>query len=217
VWLIVTELLNLEFRKKSRLNLANLLQEMDDSNITMKEYVQYETEEALINGKLYNWETATYGKIRYVEDINDLRFFEIKFSAIVYEDALTSELEFSSKPTVSPQYVDEVNLKNETSLSKYDDKEYNVISYNDLFPSNIFYVNDSKLDTDNDDDIIDIKKSSNDISIEPLHNVITINVDDPNMSALEDIVYSDDDEDVGAEANMNNLDAFMPVQYYSNY
>ncbi|GJS17667.1 putative ribonuclease H-like domain-containing protein [Tanacetum coccineum] len=35
--------------------------------------------------------------------------------------------------------------------------------------------------------------------------------DDPNMPALEDIVYSDDDEDVGAEADMNNLDAFMPV------
>ncbi|GKB41989.1 putative ribonuclease H-like domain-containing protein [Tanacetum coccineum] len=35
--------------------------------------------------------------------------------------------------------------------------------------------------------------------------------DDPNMPALEDIVYSDDDEDVGAEANMDNLDAFMPV------
>ncbi|GJX33114.1 putative ribonuclease H-like domain-containing protein [Tanacetum coccineum] len=34
---------------------------------------------------------------------------------------------------------------------------------------------------------------------------------DPNMPELEDIVYSDDDEDVGAEANMNNLDAFMPV------
>ncbi|GJR26147.1 putative ribonuclease H-like domain-containing protein [Tanacetum coccineum] len=31
------------------------------------------------------------------------------------------------------------------------------------------------------------------------------------MPELEDIVYSDDDEDVGAEADMNNLDAFMPV------
>ncbi|GJT72444.1 putative ribonuclease H-like domain-containing protein, partial [Tanacetum coccineum] len=36
-------------------------------------------------------------------------------------------------------------------------------------------------------------------------------LDDPNMSPLEDIVYSDDDEDVGAEADMNNLDAFMHV------
>ncbi|GKB21041.1 putative ribonuclease H-like domain-containing protein [Tanacetum coccineum] len=35
--------------------------------------------------------------------------------------------------------------------------------------------------------------------------------DEPNMTALEEIIYSDDDEDVGAEADMNNLDAFMPV------
>ncbi|GJT76363.1 putative ribonuclease H-like domain-containing protein [Tanacetum coccineum] len=35
--------------------------------------------------------------------------------------------------------------------------------------------------------------------------------DDPNMPELEDIVYSYDDEDVGVEADMNNLDAFMPV------
>ncbi|GJS85790.1 putative ribonuclease H-like domain-containing protein [Tanacetum coccineum] len=34
---------------------------------------------------------------------------------------------------------------------------------------------------------------------------------DPNMPELEDIVYLDNDEDVGAEANMNNLDSFMPV------
>ncbi|GKC89629.1 hypothetical protein Tco_1150278, partial [Tanacetum coccineum] len=34
---------------------------------------------------------------------------------------------------------------------------------------------------------------------------------DPNMLELEDIFYSNDDEDVGAEADMNNLDAFMPI------
>ncbi|GKA52125.1 putative ribonuclease H-like domain-containing protein [Tanacetum coccineum] len=36
-------------------------------------------------------------------------------------------------------------------------------------------------------------------------------LDDPNMPALEDIVYSDDDEDVGAEADMNNLDTTIQV------
>ncbi|GKC22639.1 ribonuclease H-like domain-containing protein, partial [Tanacetum coccineum] len=36
-------------------------------------------------------------------------------------------------------------------------------------------------------------------------------LDDPNMPEFKDIVYSDDDEDVGAEADMNKLDAFMPV------
>ncbi|GJT15642.1 ribonuclease H-like domain-containing protein [Tanacetum coccineum] len=35
--------------------------------------------------------------------------------------------------------------------------------------------------------------------------------DDPNMPPLEDIVYSDDDEDVGKKADMNNLDTFMHV------
>ncbi|GJV71647.1 putative ribonuclease H-like domain-containing protein [Tanacetum coccineum] len=34
---------------------------------------------------------------------------------------------------------------------------------------------------------------------------------DPNMHALEDIVYSYDDEYFGAEADINNLDAFIPV------
>ncbi|GKF23388.1 ribonuclease H-like domain-containing protein, partial [Tanacetum coccineum] len=35
--------------------------------------------------------------------------------------------------------------------------------------------------------------------------------DDPNMTPLEDIVYSYDDEDVGVEADMKNSNAFMPV------
>ncbi|GJS26152.1 hypothetical protein Tco_0486772 [Tanacetum coccineum] len=33
---------------------------------------------------------------------------------------------FLSEPTVSPQHVDEVDLKDETSLLEYDDEEYNV-------------------------------------------------------------------------------------------
>ncbi|GKE37429.1 ribonuclease H-like domain-containing protein, partial [Tanacetum coccineum] len=45
-------------------------------------------------------------------------------------------------------------------------------------------------------------------------NVVNENIvygcaDDLNMPKLEDIVYSDDDEDVGAEADMNNLVTFM--------
>ncbi|GJY20745.1 ribonuclease H-like domain-containing protein [Tanacetum coccineum] len=45
--------------------------------------------------------------------------------------------------------------------------------------------------------------------VDPKTSIKLLN--DPNMPELEDIVYSDDDEDVGAEADMNNLDAFMPV------
>nr|GFA95981.1 hypothetical protein [Tanacetum cinerariifolium] len=48
------------------------------------------------------------------------------------------------------------------------------------------------------------------------NNVVDVNIvyrcaDDPNMPNLEEIVYSDDDKDVGAEANMTNLDRNIPV------
>ncbi|GJY84433.1 putative ribonuclease H-like domain-containing protein [Tanacetum coccineum] len=47
-------------------------------------------------------------------------------------------------------------------------------------------------------------------------NVVDENIvygcdDDPNMLELEEIVYSDDDEDVGAEADINNLDTHILV------
>nr|GEV99690.1 hypothetical protein [Tanacetum cinerariifolium]GEW00025.1 hypothetical protein [Tanacetum cinerariifolium] len=75
---------------------------MDDPDITMEEYVQLETKRALRNGKVYNWETTTYGKIWYDEDVHYLRFFEIEFSAIINNDALTSKSDLSSKPTCLP-------------------------------------------------------------------------------------------------------------------
>ncbi|GKD60330.1 hypothetical protein Tco_1297839, partial [Tanacetum coccineum] len=64
--------------------------------------------------------------------------------------------------------------------------------------------------------------STNNVNVASTNEVNTVGAkssidlpDDPNMPELEDIVYSDDDEDVGAEADMNNLDTFMPVS--SNY
>ncbi|GKF40459.1 hypothetical protein Tco_0120520, partial [Tanacetum coccineum] len=42
-------------------------------------------------------------------------------------------------------------------------------------------------------------------------NIVSGCDDDPNMPELEDIVHSDDDEDVGAEADMTNLNINIPV------
>nr|GEV26162.1 hypothetical protein [Tanacetum cinerariifolium] len=36
---------------------------MDDPNVTMKEYIRLEEEKARKLGKVFNWETAKYGKI----------------------------------------------------------------------------------------------------------------------------------------------------------
>ncbi|GJX85610.1 hypothetical protein Tco_0336384 [Tanacetum coccineum] len=234
---------------------------MDDPNITMEEYIRLEEEKAQKRGKVFNWETAKYGKIWYDEDVhtlrsvetefpaivfndnltsnetlsckptvsslnnneidfrisfdesndedytvifdknsfsykiisvndlktdsendndkvnmplfpspehivsyfNDLDFFKDfknEFSAIVYNDALTSKLDFLTKPTVSPQHIDKYNLRDETSLSECDEEEQNILYFNDLFPFNVIYPDDSKLDKDNDDDKINIKHSS---------------------------------------------------------
>ncbi|GJQ95296.1 hypothetical protein Tco_0006435 [Tanacetum coccineum] len=234
---------------------------MDDPNITIEEYIRLEKEKAQKRRKVFNWETAKYGKIWYDEDVHDLRSvetefpaivyndaltsevtlscesttsplndnkidfrisfdesddedykviydkksfsykiiyvdilktdlendndkvnkplfpspeptvsyfddlyffidFEKEFSAIVYNDALTSKLDFLTEPVVSPQHIDEFDLKNETSLSECDEDEQNVLYFNDLFPFNVIYPDDSKSDKDNDDDKIDIKQYS---------------------------------------------------------
>ncbi|GJZ57491.1 hypothetical protein Tco_0612985 [Tanacetum coccineum] len=163
---------------------------MDDPNITMEEYIRLEEEEARRRGKVYNWKTATYGKIWDDEDIHDLRSIEIEFLAIVLNNALTSEVKLSCEPTVSSlndneiefrisfdesddedymdfltepivstQHIDEFNLRDETSLSEYDEEEQNILYFNDLFLFNVIYLDDLKSDKDNDDDKINIKHS----------------------------------------------------------
>ncbi|GKA34811.1 putative reverse transcriptase domain-containing protein, partial [Tanacetum coccineum] len=98
--------------------------------------------------------------VSYFNDLDFFKDFENEFPAIVYNDALTSKLDFLTEPTISPQHIDEFDLKDETSLSECDEKEQNILYFNDLFPFNVIYPDDLKSDKDNDDDKIDIKQSS---------------------------------------------------------
>nr|GEW03327.1 hypothetical protein [Tanacetum cinerariifolium] len=59
--------------------------------------------------------------VSYFDDLDYFKDFENEFSAIVYNNALTSKLDFLTEPIVSPQHIDEFNFKDETSLSKYDE------------------------------------------------------------------------------------------------
>ncbi|GKA30203.1 hypothetical protein Tco_0716508 [Tanacetum coccineum] len=98
-----------------------------------------------------------------VSCFDDLDFFndlENEFPAIVYNDAPTSKSDLLTEPILSPQHIDEFNLKSETSLSECDDEEQNVLYFNDLFPFNVVYPNDLKSDKDNDDDKVNIEHSS---------------------------------------------------------
>ncbi|GJT91074.1 putative reverse transcriptase domain-containing protein [Tanacetum coccineum] len=202
---------------------------MDDPNITIEEYIRLEEEKARKRGKVYNWETATYGKIWNDEDVHDLRSVETEFPAIVlndaltsevtlsyymvvydktnsenennkvnmpsfpspeptvsYFDALTSKLDFLTEATVSPQHIDEFNLKDETSSSECDEEEQNILYFNDLFPFNVIYPDDSKSDKDNDDDKIDINSLRGDLRKE-IDNVgvVFINLETSKCWSLE--------------------------------
>nr|GEV01042.1 putative reverse transcriptase domain-containing protein [Tanacetum cinerariifolium] len=110
-----------------------------------------------------------------IDDLDFFKDFENEFPAIVYNDALTSKSDFSTEPTLCPQYINKFNLKDETSLSECDEKEQNILYFNDLFPFNIIYPDDLKSHKDNNDDKIDIKQSSEDISVIPLPNFINMN------------------------------------------
>nr|GEY15689.1 hypothetical protein [Tanacetum cinerariifolium] len=64
----------------------------------MKEYTRLEEEKARWHGKVYNWETAKYGKIWYDEDGHDLRSIETEFPAIL----LTTNYHLKKHSLVNP-------------------------------------------------------------------------------------------------------------------
>ncbi|GJV28748.1 hypothetical protein Tco_1385196, partial [Tanacetum coccineum] len=72
---------------------------MDNPDITMEEYIQIEAGKARRRGQEFNWETATYGKVRYFKDIGYFIDLENEFPAIVYDNALTFKPKVSYEPT----------------------------------------------------------------------------------------------------------------------
>ncbi|GKC82273.1 hypothetical protein Tco_1137990 [Tanacetum coccineum] len=81
---------------------------MEDLNITIEEYIRLEKEKAQKRGKVFNWETAKYGRIWYDEDVHDLRSLETEFPAIIFNDKLTSNETLSCEPTEPSERNDNV-------------------------------------------------------------------------------------------------------------
>nr|GEW77907.1 hypothetical protein [Tanacetum cinerariifolium] len=75
--------------------------------------------------------------ISCIDDLDFFKNFENEFPVIVYNDTLTSKLNFSTEPTLCPQHIDKFDLKDETSLFEYDEVEQSILYFNDLFPFNI--------------------------------------------------------------------------------
>ncbi|GJV05282.1 hypothetical protein Tco_1338851 [Tanacetum coccineum] len=75
---------------------------MDDPNITMEEYIRLEEEKARRHGHTFNWQTATFEKVKNYEDEDDHPIdFETEFPAIVFDNTLTA---IQSEPTIWHHY-----------------------------------------------------------------------------------------------------------------
>ncbi|GJX18373.1 hypothetical protein Tco_0219205 [Tanacetum coccineum] len=127
---------------------------MDDPNITMEEYIRLEEEKSRRRGKVFNWETATYDKIWYDEDVHDLRSVKTEFLAIVFDDAFTSNVTHSCEPTVSSLNNDEIDFR--ISFDESDDEDCKVIFDKNSFSYKIISVNDLKTDSENDNDKVNM-------------------------------------------------------------
>ncbi|GJS98523.1 hypothetical protein Tco_0819693 [Tanacetum coccineum] len=152
-------------------------------------------------------------EVSYSIDLDFFKDFKNEFSAIVYNDALTSKSDFLTEHIVSPQHIDEFN--NETSLSEYDKKEQNVLYFNDLFPFNVIYPDDLKSDTGNDNDKIDIEQPMGDMYVIPLPNVI--NVDTQGSNKLLETSHDTSNKFFKTETFIKNLNVnIMTCNHLSN-
>ncbi|GJT16873.1 hypothetical protein Tco_0875579 [Tanacetum coccineum] len=106
------------------------------------------------HGKVFNWETAKYDKIWYDEDVHDLKYVETEFSAIVFNDTLTSEVTLSCEPTVSPLNDDEIVFR--VSFDDSDDEDYTVIYDKNSFSYKVISVDDLETNLKNDNDKVNI-------------------------------------------------------------
>nr|GEX43751.1 hypothetical protein [Tanacetum cinerariifolium] len=128
---------------------------MDDLNITMEEYIRLEEEKAQRHGRTFNWQPATYSKVKYCKDKDDCFItFETKFPAIVFDNTLTSDATLSCQPTVSLLNENKIDFR--ISFDEFDDKDYMEIFNNNSFSYKIIYVGNLKKDLENDNDKVDM-------------------------------------------------------------
>ncbi|GJU18789.1 hypothetical protein Tco_1146755 [Tanacetum coccineum] len=104
-------------------------------------------------GKVFNWETAKYGKIWYDGDIYDLKSVETEFPAIAFNDGVSSKKTLSCEPTVS-SLNDEIDFR--ISFDDSDDEDYTVMIDKNSFSYKIISVNNMKTDLENDNEKVNM-------------------------------------------------------------
>ncbi|GJV23157.1 hypothetical protein Tco_1375852 [Tanacetum coccineum] len=127
---------------------------MDDPNITMEEYIRLEEEKARKCGKVFNRETAKYGKIWYDEDVHDLRSVETEFPTIVFNYNLTSNEKLFCEPTVSSLNKNKIDFR--ISFYESENEDYTTVFDKNSFSYKIIFTNDFKTNLENDNEKVNM-------------------------------------------------------------
>ncbi|GJT82384.1 hypothetical protein Tco_1056726 [Tanacetum coccineum] len=154
----------------------SIMFKMDDPNITKEEYIKLQAEKAQRRGRTFNWETTTYGKV-YCDNLDFFIDFEADFPAIVYNDALISSQNVSSKPTVSIYNAIKTDFDFSISFSDSDDEDYTFICDKDSFSYKLIHADELKLELVNDHIEINTELCSENIDIKPMDSVVCISND----------------------------------------
>ncbi|GKD33706.1 hypothetical protein Tco_1249215 [Tanacetum coccineum] len=123
---------------------------MDDPSMTMEEYINLEEEKARRRGRVFNWETATYGQIKVDDDFHDLRFVETEFPAIVVDDTFASRNALPCESKVSTLVNNEIGFR--ISFDESNDEDYAIICDKNSFSYKMITVNNLKTDLENDNE-----------------------------------------------------------------
>ncbi|GKE74358.1 hypothetical protein Tco_1536399, partial [Tanacetum coccineum] len=128
---------------------------INNPNIIIGEYIRLQEEKALSRGETFNWQPATYSKMEYCEDEDEcFTNFKTKFPAIVVDKTLTSDAAISCGTTVSPLNDNEIDFR--ISFDESDDEDYMVVYDENSFSYKIIFVNNLKIDSENDNDKVNM-------------------------------------------------------------
>ncbi|GKA18781.1 hypothetical protein Tco_0698696 [Tanacetum coccineum] len=93
--------------------------------------------------------------MEYCEDEDDyFKNFETKFPAIVLDNTLTFDAAISCGPTVSPLNDNEIVFR--ISFDESDDEDYTIVYDENSFSYKIIFVNNLKMDSENDNDKVNM-------------------------------------------------------------
>ncbi|GKB40259.1 hypothetical protein Tco_0885201 [Tanacetum coccineum] len=150
---------------------------MDNLNLTMEEYIRLEEEKAHKHGKVFNWQTGTYGNIRVDDDFHGLSSVEAEFPAIVINDDFAPQDALQHECQVSTPINDEIDFR--ISFDESDDEDYTIICDTNSFSYKMISVKNLKMDSENDHEKV----------------IPSIPSPEPAISCFDDLDFFNDFED----------------------